>query len=135
MLGLKKTTSAMGGTTLISRETEIVGDLLFYGNLDIEGLVRGNVLAHADKDAVVRVIKKGRVEGEIRAPKVVINGAVIGNVYATAHLELAPNSRVEGNVFYRLIEMAAGAEVNGSLNHMPAVEADTKTEQGMQPAK
>ena len=27
-------------------------------------------------------------------------------------------SRVEGNVFYNLVEMSAGAEVNGALTHV-----------------
>ena len=125
MLGRKKTVSVSGGTTLISHETEIVGDVHFYGNLDVEGLVQGNIIAQADKDAVIRVVGKGRVEGDIRVPNVIINGEVKGNVYATKHLELAPNSRVEGNVFYRLVEMAAGAEVNGSLTHMDEAEAAT----------
>jgi cytoskeletal protein CcmA (bactofilin family) len=127
MLGRKKTVSVSGGTTLISHETEIVGDILFYGNLDVEGLVQGNIVAHADKDAVIRIVGKGRVEGEIRVPNVIINGEVKGNVYATKHLELAPNSRVEGNVFYSQVEMAAGAEVNGSLTHMDDAEASTDT--------
>jgi cytoskeletal protein CcmA (bactofilin family) len=127
MLGRKKTVSVSGGTTLISHETEIVGDILFYGNLDVEGLVQGNIVAHADKDAVIRIVGKGRVEGEIRVPNVIINGEVKGNVYATRHLELAPNSRVEGNVFYSQVEMAAGAEVNGSLTHMDDAEASTDT--------
>ena len=125
MLGRKKTVSVSGGTTLISHETEIVGDILFYGNLDVEGLVQGNIVAHADKDAVIRIVGKGRVEGEIRVPNVIINGEVKGNVYATKHLELAPNSRVEGSVFYSMVEMAAGAEVNGSLTHMDDAEAST----------
>ena len=127
MLGRKKTVSVSGGTTLISHETEIVGDILFYGNLDVEGLVQGNIVAHADKDAVIRIVGKGRVEGEIRVPNVIINGEVKGNVYATKHLELAPNSRVEGSVFYHQVEMAAGAEVNGSLTHMDDAEASTDT--------
>jgi cytoskeletal protein CcmA (bactofilin family) len=33
------------------------------------------------------------------------------------HIELAPQARVKGNVYYSLIEMAMGAEVNGSLVH------------------
>jgi cytoskeletal protein CcmA (bactofilin family) len=69
------------------------------------------------------VVGKGRVEGEIRVPNVIINGEVKGNVYATGRLELAPKSRVEGNVFYRMVEMAAGAEVNGSLTHMAEPDA------------
>jgi cytoskeletal protein CcmA (bactofilin family) len=118
MLGGKKSASVSGGTTLISHETVIVGDVHFYGNLDVEGLVQGNIIAQSGKEALLRVVGKGRVEGEIRVPCVIVNGVVQGDVYSSKHLELASKSRVQGNVFYTLVEMAAGAEVNGSLTHM-----------------
>lgn len=121
MLGNKEkgTFGASNNTTLISRETEIIGDIKFSGNLDVEGVVRGNIKAQSDggKDALVRVVDKGRVEGEIRAPSVIINGEVVGDVHSTKHLELASKARVTGNVHYILVEMAIGAEVNGSLKH------------------
>lgn len=123
MLGSKKAASVSGGTTLISSETVIVGDVHFCGNLDIEGLVQGNIVAQPGKEALLRVVGKGRVEGEIRVPRVIVNGVVQGNVYSSKHLELASKSRVQGNVFYTLVEMAAGAEVNGSLTHMSDVGA------------
>jgi len=113
-----------GKTTLVSTETVITGDVHFSGVLDIEGVVKGNIVAAPGKDALVRVVDKGRVEGEIRAPSVVVNGAVEGDVYSTRHLELAARARVLGNVFYTLVEMAAGAEVNGSLTHLAESEAE-----------
>ncbi len=115
MLGSK---NSGGGTTLISRDTVVVGDLHFTGSLDVEGLVQGNIVARAGKDATVRVVDHGRVEGEIRAPMVVVNGEVHGDVHSSKHLELAPKARVTGNVYYTLVEMAVGSEVNGSLQHV-----------------
>jgi cytoskeletal protein CcmA (bactofilin family) len=127
MLGNKKTMlSSSGRTTLISRDTVIAGDIHFSGTLDIEGLVQGNIIALPGKDALVRVVEKGRVEGEIHAPSVMINGAIQGNVHCTKHLELAAKAQVEGNVFYNLVEMAAGSEVNGSLTHRVDTEASGK---------
>ena len=123
MLGIKKAASASGGTTLISHETVIIGDVHFCGNLDVEGLVQGNIVAQSGKDALLRVVGKGRDEGDIRVPSVIINGAVTGNVYSSKHLELAPKGRVQGNVYYTLVEMAAGSEVNGSLTHIADADA------------
>ena len=121
MLGSKKVgIGVSGGTTLISRDTIIVGDIHFSGNLDVEGLVQGNIVAKPDKDACVRVVEKGRVEGDISAPKVVVNGSIEGDVHAAAHLELAAKARVQGNVFYTLVAMTVGSEVNGSLQHVVA---------------
>lgn len=149
MLGSKEKGSfgASNNTTLISRDTEVVGDIKFSGNLDVEGVVRGNIFAQSDggKEALVRVVDKGRVEGEIRAPSVIINGEVIGDVHSTKHLELASKARVTGNVHYILVEMAIGAEVNGSLKHSnedrvqkPASTAQAQVSQipkGAAPAK
>jgi len=106
---------ASDSTTLISKDTEVVGDIKFSGSLDIEGTVRGNIIAQPGKEAAVRIVDRGRVEGEIRAPSVIVNGNIVGDVYSSKHLELAPKARVRGNVHYVAAEMAVGAEVNGSL--------------------
>ncbi|MCV6627539.1 MAG: polymer-forming cytoskeletal protein [Cellvibrionaceae bacterium] len=108
-------TFAAGSTTLISKATEIVGDLHFKGNLEIEGKVKGNIVAEEGSEARVRVMDKGEVEGEIRAPSIIINGSVSGNVDSSKHIELAEKAIVQGNVNYNLIEMVKGAQVNGNL--------------------
>lgn len=136
MLGSKDKGSSNFGssnnTTLIARDTEVVGDIKFAGNLDIEGVVRGNILAQPGKEAIVRIVDKGRVEGEIRAPSVIINGTIIGDVYSSKHLELAAKAKVEGSVHYALVEMAMGAQVNGSLKH--SVEVNPKEASRKAPA-
>ncbi|MFT5710653.1 MAG: cytoskeletal protein CcmA (bactofilin family) [Halioglobus sp.] len=119
MLGNKKLGfGASGHTTLVSRDTVIMGDIHFSGNLDIEGLVQGNIIALPDKEAFLRVVHGGQVEGEIRVPSVVINGTVEGTVFSSNRLELATHGRVNGDVFYSEVEMAAGSEVNGVLKHV-----------------
>ena len=117
MLGNKKSSFSSGGTTLVATDTTVVGDIHFSGCLDIEGVVQGDIIARDGQEGLVRIIDKGRVEGEIRAPSVVVNGTVEGDVYAGEHLELAAKARVNGDVYYKLVEMAAGAEVNGALRH------------------
>ncbi|MEM8564174.1 MAG: polymer-forming cytoskeletal protein [Pseudomonadota bacterium] len=125
MLGSKKSgVSISGKTTLLSTKTVIKGDISFSGVLDVEGLVKGNIVAEPGEDALVRVIDKGRVEGEIRSPSVIINGTVDGDVHSSHHLELASKARVTGDVYYARVEMAAGAEVNGGLAHTDAPSAD-----------
>jgi cytoskeletal protein CcmA (bactofilin family) len=122
--------SSSNSTTLISKDTEIVGDIKFVGNVDIEGIVRGNIVAQSGKEAVVRIVEKGRVEGEIRAPLVIINGEIVGDVYSSKHLELASKAKVAGNVHYTQVEMAIGAQVNGALKYSaePAAQGADKPE-------
>lgn len=109
-----------GATTLISADAEIQGDIEFGGDLEIQGVVRGNIRARAGSAATVRVIENGRVEGDIVAPRVVVNGLVVGEIHAAEQIDLAAKAQVKGNVHYRVIEMAKGAQVNGSLLHTAA---------------
>ncbi|AZZ94640.1 polymer-forming cytoskeletal protein [Hahella sp. KA22] len=122
MFGKKKTKSknVNGGhfDTLISRSTEIKGDLQFTGGLHIDGKILGKIKADTtDEDAIVRVSDVGEVNGDVIAPHIIINGKVNGDVYSSEHIELAPKASITGNVYYNLIEMAMGAEVNGNLVH------------------
>jgi cytoskeletal protein CcmA (bactofilin family) len=102
-------------TTLIAGGTRVVGDIRFSGHLEIEGEITGNIHAEEDENALVRILQNGYVKGEIRAPRVVINGKVEGDVYSTCHLELAAKAEVEGDVHYDTIEMVRGAHINGNL--------------------
>ncbi|MDC0598730.1 polymer-forming cytoskeletal protein [Gammaproteobacteria bacterium] len=113
-------------TTLISRSTEVAGDIHFSGTLEIEGKVRGNIFADEGSAAEVRVRESGLVQGEIKVPTIIINGLVEGDVYSSQHVELAAKSRVVGNVYYHLIEMVMGSEVNGSLCHRSSSELEPK---------
>lgn len=101
--------------TLISRATKVIGDLHFTGELQLEGKVTGNIIAEDEKDAKVVIADTGLVEGEIRAPIVIVNGKVLGNIYSSKHLELAAKGNVTGTVHYHSIEMVKGAQVNGSM--------------------
>lgn len=103
--------------TLISSKTQIEGDLQFSGGLHIDGLIRGAIRAEEDSEAVVRISDIGEIDGDVIAPHIIVNGTVHGDVYSSKHIELAENASIKGNVYYHLIEMAMGAEVNGSLVH------------------
>jgi len=106
--------------SLIGQHTEIHGDVIFSGGLHVDGKVKGNVVAEgSEQDSVLTLSERGTIEGEVKVPNVVINGTIKGDVHALTHVELAAQARVHGNVYYSLIEMAMGAEVNGNLVHRP----------------
>jgi cytoskeletal protein CcmA (bactofilin family) len=101
--------------TIIGVGTEIIGDLHFTGGLHVDGIIKGNVSADQGARSVLTVSENGSIEGEVRVPNITINGVVMGDVYASQRVELAPKARVTGTVYYNLLEMAMGAEVNGQL--------------------
>ena len=104
-------------TTVIGKGTQIVGDLHFTGGLHIDGTIRGDVSASADDVATLTVSEEGKIEGEVRVAHILLNGTVIGDVYGSQRVELAEKACVTGTVYYNLLEMAMGAEVNGKLKH------------------
>ncbi|WP_257263729.1 polymer-forming cytoskeletal protein [Endozoicomonas sp. ONNA2] len=118
MFGKSKTAGNVankhGSTTLISSETTITGDIHFSGSVHIEGRVKGNVSAD---QGMLTIAHNGSVEGDVRVQRVVVDGSVRGNVFAEEHLELASRAVITGNVFYNVIEMVKGSQVNGSLEH------------------
>src|SRR5690554_5045132 len=84
--------------TLVGQQTELWGDLHYAGGLHIDGSVKGNVIALNDGTTSLMLSERGTIEGEVRVPHVVINGVVIGDIYATESVELAPRARITGNV-------------------------------------
>lgn len=110
------------GVTLIAPHTEVIGDIHFENQLYVSGKVTGNVHAENDKATLV-ISEEGFVAGEVRVPNIVINGAVEGDVYAGHKVELAPQAKVKGNLYYKLIEMQLGALVDGQLVHEEAGSA------------
>lgn len=103
--------------TLIGNTIVIRGDLIFSGGLHIDGKIIGNVIAEDGSNSMLVLSDHGSIEGEVRVPYVVLNGEVIGDVYATERVELSAKAQVNGNVFYNLLEMALGSQVNGNLVH------------------
>jgi len=106
--------------TLVGSNSRVNGDLHFEGGCHIDGTVKGSVSADSDSNSALSISEDGGIEGGVVVPYVVLHGIVRGDVYASQRVELGPTARVIGNVYYNLIEMAIGAEINGKLVHQPA---------------
>jgi len=109
--------------TLIGPQVTIRGDLEFSGGLYVEGRIVGRVTATEGERAVLVLGEQGSIEGEVRAPIVMIDGRLDGDVHASDRVELAAKARVTGNVHYRTVEMHAGAQLTGRLVHADAASA------------
>ena len=106
--------------TLISKGTRVVGEVHFTGELNVQGQVAGNIIA--DGDAELEISQTGHVEGQIQVPKVIVRGLVHGDIRCSKHVELAATAVINGNVYYHLLEMVKGAQVNGGLIHVDPSE-------------
>ena len=122
MFGKKNRNTAVV-RTLVGGDTRVHGDIEFTGGFHVDGYVKGNVEALGQDPATLSISENGCVEGSVVVPNLILNGTVKGDVRVTERVELGPRARVIGNVQYRLIEMAIGAEVNGKLIHEMDVAA------------
>lgn len=101
-------------TTLIAAGTVIEGHLHFSDGLHLDGKVNGSVVGEGEH-AVFTLSESGTVKGQISSANAIINGRVEGDISVADRLELAGEARVDGNVYYKVLEMAAGAQVNGKM--------------------
>jgi len=108
---------------LIGSQVEIRGDVVFSGSLYVEGRILGKVIAEEGSKAMLTLAEHGRIEGEVHAAVVVLSGSMEGDVHASERIELTPSARVTGNVHYTVVEMSAGAQLNGRLLHTAAMAA------------
>ena len=111
--------STSDSTTLIAEGTQIVGDINFQGNLEVQGTLVGKVVSDHES-AQVRILNGGAVKGSIEVSNVLINGHVEGDLIVSNHARLATQAVVEGNIFYNTLEIERGAHVAGNLVHQVA---------------
>ena len=115
----KANQQSANNTSLIARGMEFHGDLHFSGILEIEGLIVGNIIAHDDAVAEVRIREAGVVKGLVRAPVVIVNGVVEGDRRdAGDHGARRPRSAGDPDALERrLVAGAADAATAPLLEH------------------
>jgi cytoskeletal protein CcmA (bactofilin family) len=105
--------------TLVGSNSRVDGDINFMGHCHVDGIVKGNISADLESESLLTIVGDGTIEGGVKVPYVELNGIVRGDVIASQRVKLGASARVIGNVYYNLIEMAIGAEINGKLIHQP----------------
>jgi cytoskeletal protein CcmA (bactofilin family) len=108
--------------SLIAQGSRIEGNLTFTEGLRIDGEVVGNTVANTEQPSILVISEAAVVAGEVRADHVIINGTVRGPVHARELLELQPRARIEGDVYYKAIEMHQGAMIAGQLKPLDSDE-------------
>ena len=101
--------------TLIGVTTEMKGDISFSGGLRIDGKVKGNITARSDDNSTLVLSENAMVTGDVSVPHMIINGKIKGNVHSAERLELQPKAEINGDITYKVLEIAAGAQLNGTM--------------------
>lgn len=104
--------------TLVGVTTEIKGDISFAGGLRIDGKIKGNITARADDNSTLVLSENAAVSGDVSVPHMIVNGKIKGNVRSVERLELQAKAEITGDVTYKVLEIAAGAQVVGNLTRI-----------------
>ena len=101
-----------GGETVIAQGVKVEGDFQSSGNVIIEGEVAGSVKIAGD----LKIGDAARIEANVSARNAVVSGEIVGNITIAEKLDLGATSVVSGDVTASILEVAAGAQINGRVS-------------------
>ncbi len=103
------TARAKPAASVLSSDLTVVGNIKTTGDVQVEGVVEGDIRAH-----LLTVGETATIKGEIIADDVVINGRVVGRVRGLK-VRLTSTARVEGDIIHKTIAIESGAHFEGSV--------------------
>ena len=100
---------------------QLDGDLRTSGNIDIAGLINGNIYV-----SEVTVTETGSVRGSVEASKIEINGHIEGKITADA-IVIGKNAVIKGDVYFKnTLKTEEGADIDGYIKRINNGKADTE---------
>ena len=103
--------------SIVSEDSEFKGNVKTSGEIQIDGLLNGNIKA---KQIVVGV--NGKVRGNITASFLRICGKIEGEIRAET-MEVVSSASVKGNVYKKTISIERGAKIIGNINELESATA------------
>ncbi|WP_084419122.1 bactofilin family protein [Photobacterium sp. J15] len=98
-------------TTVIADGCNITGELQLACDIQVDGIIEGKL--RLDKTLVVS--NSGRLQGEIYADKIVVNGLIEGTCYANA-IEILDKGKVTGTIYCDDLSIERGGSFLGSTH-------------------
>ena len=107
--------------SVLSSDLTITGNIKTTGDIQVEGVVEGDIRAH-----LLTVGEGATIRGEIVADDIVVNGRVVGRVRGLK-VRLTSTARVEGDIIHKTIAIESGAHFEGSVQRQDdPLSANTK---------
>ncbi len=103
----KKALDTIGA--FLGSDSDFEGGLTFQGTIRIDGRYKGNISV----DGTLIVGPTGKVQAEISAAKMIINGEVTGNMTAEKNIEVHASGKVYGNLTAPTVTIHEGAVFQG----------------------
>ena len=101
------------GRSYIGETMQLEGDLRTSGNLDIAGLIKGNVFV-----SELTITETGSVRGGVEAARIEINGHVEGKITADQVI-VGKNAVIKGDIFIKnTLKTEEGADIDGYIKRI-----------------
>ncbi|MEL7311189.1 MAG: polymer-forming cytoskeletal protein [Pseudomonadota bacterium] len=98
--------------SIIGETLHFKGELSAGEDLIIEGTVEGTI----DQGACSLTLKpKGRINANVNATKIFIEGTVEGDLHATVSVTVRESGKVTGNIVAPVVAITEGATFNGAI--------------------
>lgn len=120
-----------GQAAVIGPSIEIDGKLKGDEDVVVEGRIKGTVML---KQHTLTVGSQGRLDAEVYAHSILVDGTVHGDLYASERISIRKSARIEGNILAPRISLEDGAKFRGSIDMDAESEAFRKAF-GQQPGR
>jgi len=106
-------------TSVLGPSLRFRGELSAQEDLIVQGRVEGSI-THTQS---LSIGTDGSMKGDIRARVIVVDGSVLGDLYATEAVHLRATAKVKGNVFAPRVAISEGAFFQGLVQMQAAGSA------------
>jgi cytoskeletal protein CcmA (bactofilin family) len=97
---------------VIAADAKIGGSIMAMQDLEIAGIVRGDVECHAR----LIIADTGEVHGQVIARELVVEGLIEGDVEVSGRLSIGSTGRLLGDASARSVSIEEGAIVSGACS-------------------
>ena len=109
------------GRSYVGETLQLEGDLRTSGNIDISGLINGNVFVQE-----VTITETGSIVGTLEASTAEINGHIKGKITADTII-IGKNAIIKGDLFFRkTLKTEEGADIDGYIKRVSNGKTDAE---------
>ena len=109
------------GRSLVGETLQLEGDLRSSGNVDVAGLINGNVFV-----SEIRIVETGSIRGSLEAETVEINGHVEGKITANSVI-VGKSAIIKGDIFFKeSLKTEEGADIDGYIKRVNNGKSNTE---------
>ena len=101
------------GRSCVGETLQLEGDLRSSGNIDVAGLINGNVFI-----SEMVVTETGSIRGSIEAVSIEVNGHIEGKITADSII-IGKSAVIKGDIFFRkTLKTEEGADIDGYIKRV-----------------